>query len=62
LTYIVAPVFQRLAAQHPQAVFAKVDVDAQQQIAATNQVTAMYLSDQLLIQAHIQILQGWEGG
>jgi thiol-disulfide isomerase/thioredoxin len=37
----VAPVVQRFAAKYPHAVFAKVDVDAQQAIAQTYQVTAM---------------------
>lgn len=40
----VAPAVQRFATQYPHAVFAKVDVDAQQQIASTYQITAMYTS------------------
>jgi thiol-disulfide isomerase/thioredoxin len=35
---------ERFATQYPHAVFAKVDVDAQQQIAATYQVTAMFVN------------------
>jgi thiol-disulfide isomerase/thioredoxin len=37
----VAPAFQGLAAKFPHAVFAKVDVDAQRQIALTYQISAM---------------------
>jgi len=37
----VAPVVQRFAAKYPHAVFAKIDVDAQREIAKTFQVTAM---------------------
>jgi thiol-disulfide isomerase/thioredoxin len=39
---VVAPVFQRLATQYPEAVFVKVDVDKQQQTAQSYKVTAMY--------------------
>jgi len=38
---VIAPVFQRLATQYPEAVFVKVDVDKQQQTAQSYKVTAM---------------------
>ena len=38
----VAPAVQQFAREYPHAVFAKVDVDAQRQIASTYQITAMY--------------------
>jgi hypothetical protein len=39
----VAPAVQRFAREYPHAVFAKVDVDAQKQIASAYQITAMYV-------------------
>jgi thioredoxin 1 len=41
-SFAVAPHVERFAREFPHAVFAKVDVDAQQQIAQTYQINAMY--------------------
>jgi len=41
LTILVAPAVQGFAKTYPHAVFAKVDVDAQQQLAQTYQISAM---------------------
>ena len=51
----VAPAVQRFAREYPHAVFAKVDVDAQRQIASTYQITAMYViqQDKLILGQHL---------